>query len=67
MTSNLCVVSDLREFLEQGFEVVVVGDAVARPKVPQGDDNASALANFRFIANGLWTTDETVAKSRESK
>ena len=67
MVSNLCVESHPREFLEQGFEVVVVRDAVAGTKVPEGDGYASALVNFRFIANGLWTTDETIAKSRASK
>jgi nicotinamidase-related amidase len=67
MASNLCVVSHLREFLEQGFEVVVVRDAVAGPKVPQGDGDSSALVNFRVIANCLWRTDEMIAKSRASK
>jgi hypothetical protein len=59
--------SHLCEFLEQGFEVVVVRDAAAGPKVPDGDGYASTLVNFGFIANGLWTTDETTAKSRARK
>ena len=60
MLSNLCVESHLREFLEDGFEVAVVRDAVAGPKLPEGDGNLSALINFRYIANALWTTDEVV-------
>lgn len=60
MAANLCVESHLRHLLEQGFEVVVVRDAVAAPKFPEGDGYLAALINFRFIANGLWTTDETV-------
>ncbi|WP_395402732.1 cysteine hydrolase family protein [Pseudoduganella sp. UC29_106] len=62
MASNLCVESHLREFLERGFEVVVVKDAVAGPKVPEGDGYGSALVNFRFIANAVWTTDEVLKR-----
>ncbi|MNG07418.1 Isochorismatase family protein YecD [compost metagenome] len=62
MASNLCVESHLREFLERGFEVVVVRDAVAGPKLPDGDGYGSALVNFRYIANGLMTTEEVVKK-----
>jgi nicotinamidase-related amidase len=62
MLSNLCVESHLRHFLEEGFEVAVVRDAIAGMKLPEGDGYQSALVNFRFIANGLWTTDETVNK-----
>jgi len=61
MAANLCVESHLRDLLEQGFEVGVVRDAIAGPKVPEGDGYLAALINFRFIANGLWTTDEVVA------
>jgi len=60
MAANLCVESHLRHFLEQGFEVVVVRDAVAAAKFPEGDGHLAALINFRFIANGLWTTDQTL-------
>jgi nicotinamidase-related amidase len=60
MLANMCVESHLREFLELGFEVAVVRDAVAAPKVPEGDGYLAALINFRYMANGLWTTDETV-------
>lgn len=62
MASNLCVQSHLREFLERGFEVVVVRDAIAGPKLPDGDGYGSALVDFRYIANDLVTTDEVVAK-----
>jgi len=67
MASNLCVESHLREFLERGFEVVVVKDAVAGPKVPEGDGYASALVNFRFIANAVWTTEETLKHIETNK
>ncbi|WP_413456972.1 cysteine hydrolase [Herbaspirillum huttiense] len=60
MASNLCVESHLREFLERGFEIVVVRDAVAGPKLPDGDGYHSALINFRYIANAVMTTDEVL-------
>lgn len=62
MAANLCVESHLRHLLEQGFEIAVVRDAIAGPKLPEGDGYLAALINFRFIANGLWTTEETVNK-----
>jgi biuret amidohydrolase len=62
MAANLCVEAHLRHFLEMGFEVAVVRDAVAGPKLPEGDGYLAALINFRFIANGVWSTDETVER-----
>lgn len=59
MSANLCVEAHLRELLEQGFEVAVVKDATAAAKVPEGDGYQAALVNFRFLANAVWTTDET--------
>ncbi len=62
MSANLCVEAHLRELLEQGFEVVVVRDATAAAKVKEGDGYEAALVNFRYLANGVWTTSETVAR-----
>jgi len=62
MSANLCTQAHLYELLEQGFEVSVVRDATAAAKLPEGDGYLAALINFRFVANGLWTTEETVAK-----
>jgi nicotinamidase-related amidase len=58
MSANLCVESHLRELLEQGFEVMVVSDATAAAKVPEGDGYRTALVNFRFLANTVKSTDE---------
>jgi nicotinamidase-related amidase len=60
MSANLCVESHLRELLEQGFEVAVVKDATAGARLPEGDGYAAALVNFRYIANAVWDTSETV-------
>ena len=62
MSANLCVEAHLRELLEQGFEVAVVKDATAAAKVPEGDGYLAAIINFRYIANAVWSTDETVKK-----
>lgn len=62
MSANLCVESHLRELLEQGFEVAVVRDATAAAILPEGDGYLAAITNFRFMANALWTTSETVKR-----
>ncbi len=59
MSANLCVESHLRELLEQGFEVAVVKDATAAAVAEEGNGYEAALVNFRFLANAVWTTDET--------
>ncbi len=58
MSANLCVESHLRELLEQGFEVMVVSDATAAARVPEGDGYETALVNFRYLANTVRNTDE---------
>jgi nicotinamidase-related amidase len=58
MSANLCVESHMRELLEQGFEVAVVADATAGAQIEEGDGFASAMVNYRFIANTVWTTEE---------
>ncbi|WP_296652545.1 cysteine hydrolase [Paraburkholderia sp.] len=62
MSANLCVESHLRELLEQGFEVAVVRDATAAAILPDGDGYQAAITNFRFMANAVWTTEETVKR-----
>ncbi len=67
MSSNLCTESHMRELMEQGFEVAVVSDATAGAQVEEGDGYASALVNFRFIANTVWSTKEAVQKIADAK
>lgn len=62
MSANLCVESHLRALLEQGFEVAVVRDATAAAQLPDLDGYAAALANFRFIANEVLTTDQAAQR-----
>ncbi len=67
MSANLCTESHMRELMEQSFEVAVVSDATAAAIVNEGNGYESALVNFRFIANTVWTTDEAVKKINASK
>ena len=67
MSANLCTESHMRELMEQGFEVAVVSDATAAAIVEEGNGYESALVNFRFIANTVWTSKEAVQKINEAK
>jgi nicotinamidase-related amidase len=67
MSANLCTESHMRELIEQGFEVAVVSDATAAAIVEEGNGYESALVNFRFIANTVWTTEEAVQNIKEAK
>ncbi len=58
MSGNLCVESHLRELLEDGFEVAVVGDATASAILPGLDGNQAAQTNFRMISSHVYTTAE---------
>ena len=60
MAANLCVEGHMRELVEQGFEVVVVKDATAGPRLPEGDGYHAALVNFRFLASAIWTTAHAI-------
>jgi nicotinamidase-related amidase len=67
MSANLCVESHLRELLEQGFEVAVVGDATAAAQIPGYDGYEAAIINFRFLASDLWSTGEAAERLAELK
>ncbi len=63
MLANVCVESHLRQLLEQGFEVAVEKDATAAPRHPVwGDGYQAAMINYRFLAHGMRTTDETIGR-----
>jgi nicotinamidase-related amidase len=62
MSGNLCVESHMRELLEDGFEVAVVGDATASAIIPGHDGNQAAQTNFRFIASHVYSTKELSEK-----
>jgi nicotinamidase-related amidase len=62
MSANLCVESHLRELLEQGFEVAVVGDATAAAQIPGFDGYDAAMTNFRFLASDVWSANEATER-----
>jgi nicotinamidase-related amidase len=64
MAANLCVESHLRHLLEEGFEVAVVRDATAAPRVTTGDAYQAAVTNYSFLAHAVWLTDEAVSQMR---
>jgi len=64
MAANLCVESHLRHLLEEGFEVAVVRDATAGPRLAAGDGYLSALTNYSFLAHAVWLTEEAVSHIR---
>ena len=56
--ANLCTDSHMRELMEQGFNVVVIKDAVGAPGKEAYD---AAVLNYGMIANAVWTTKEAEA------
>jgi hypothetical protein len=52
----------MRELIEDGFEVAIVGDATASAIIPRYDGNAAAQTNFRFIASHVYSTKELTDK-----
>jgi hypothetical protein len=38
-----------------------------RAKLPEGDGYLAAITNFRYVANGLWTTEEAVARIKTAR
>jgi nicotinamidase-related amidase len=61
---NICLESHMRDIIEAGMEVAMVRDAVAAGVNDEGDGYAAAMVNYRFMANAVWTTEETVKKMR---
>ena len=67
MSGNLCVESHLRELLEMGFEVAVVGDATASAILPGLDGNQAAQTNFRMISSHVYKTSELAKVFADAK
>lgn len=68
MSGNLCAESHMRELVENGFEVAVVGDATASAKLPGLDGDQAAQTNYKMISSKVFTTQELVSElSRHKK
>lgn len=61
---NLCLESHMRDIIEAGIEVAMVRDAVAAGRNEEGDAYQAAMVNYRFMANAVWTTEETIARMK---
>jgi nicotinamidase-related amidase len=60
--ANLCLEDHMRKLIENGFEVAMVRDAVAAGTNEEGEGYQAAMVNWRFMANAVWTTEETVER-----
>lgn len=60
--ANLCLEDHMRNLIRDGFETVMVRDAVAAAANEEGSGLNAAMINWRFMANAVWTTDETVRR-----
>lgn len=67
MSGNLCVEAHMRELIEDGFELAVVGDATASAILPELDGNQAAQTNFRMIASHVYKTEDLVKAFAEAK
>ena len=57
MAANLCTDSHMRELMEQGFNVIMVKDAVGAPGEAAYQ---AALTNYSLIANAVVTTKKAI-------
>jgi biuret amidohydrolase len=61
---NLCLEGHMRDIIEAGFEVAMVRDAIAAGRNEEGDAYQAAMVNYRFMANAVWTTEETIKRMK---
>jgi nicotinamidase-related amidase len=62
--ANICLESHMRDIIEAGIEVAMVRDAVAAAVNEEGDGYEAAMINWRFMANAVWTTEETIKRMK---
>ena len=67
MSGNLCVEAHMRELVEMGFDVAVVGDATASAIIPGLSGEQAAQTNFRMIASHVFTTAEAVEQIKKNR
>ncbi|ARF86778.1 isochorismatase family protein [Burkholderia cenocepacia] len=61
---NICLEGHMRDIIEEGMEVAMVRDAVAGGRNEEGDAYLAAMINYRYLANAVWTTEETVRRMK---
>jgi nicotinamidase-related amidase len=60
--ANLCLEDHMRNLIQNGFEIIMVRDAVAGAVNEEGSGYDAAMINWRFMANAVWTTEEVVCR-----
>ncbi|MFS2135655.1 isochorismatase family protein [Duganella sp. Dugasp56] len=60
--ANLCLEDHMRNLIQNGFEVAMVRDAVAAAENEEGSGYDAAMINWRFMANAVWTAEDTVRR-----
>jgi nicotinamidase-related amidase len=61
--ANPRIESHSRELIEQGFEVVVVCDAMGAPRLPDDGGYLAAIINYGYLAHASsWTAERTLAE-----
>lgn len=63
--ANLCLEDHMRNLIQNGFEVAMVRDAVAAAANEEGSGYDAAMINWRFMANAVWSADDTVRRMIE--
>jgi nicotinamidase-related amidase len=64
MSANMCVESHARDAIENGFEVIIIADAVGAA----GDAAyEAALTNYEFLAMEVVTTDQIIKRLQKAK
>ena len=63
--ANLCLEDYMRNLIRDGFETIMVRDAVAAAANEEGAGYDAAMINWRFMANAVWNTEETVRRMAE--
>ena len=64
--ANLCLEDHMRNLIQNGFQVIMVRDAVAAAANEEGSGYDAAMINWRFMANAVWNTEETVRRMIEA-
>jgi nicotinamidase-related amidase len=52
----------MRDLFEAGFETAMVRDAIAAGYNEEGDAYQAEMVNYRFMANAVWTTEDTIKR-----
>lgn len=64
--ANLCLEDHMRNLIRDGFQTVMVRDAVAAAMNEEGSGLDAAMVNWRFMANAVWNTKKTIQRMADT-